>query len=123
VQSSEVLKLPDGSTPTLVLSGASNLRSGQFITTTPGIHAPEGFLLKVINSEISGGETFVDVRPASLYEAVPSGSLSVRPETSTRLPLSTNRVTPTRCITFWLASRWPQVLAAAPGTCSLPSGN
>lgn len=80
VRSSEVLRLPSGVSSKLVLSGEHTLPSGKFLTTAPGGNAPEGFLFKVIDSEISGGETVVDVRPASLYEAVPSGSLRAGPE-------------------------------------------
>jgi hypothetical protein len=72
-----VVKLPDKHTSELVLTGSSEFKAGQLITTPPGPFAPEGFLLRVVSSQISDDETTVVVRPASLFEAVPSGSLVV----------------------------------------------
>jgi hypothetical protein len=53
---------------------------GQFLTAAPGRNTAGGFLLRVLSSKVSDGRTTVVVRPATLYEAVPVGSLVVGPE-------------------------------------------
>ena len=79
VPSSQVLALPGKARPRLVLSGPRDLVRGQFLNAAPGPGAPDGFLLRVRSSRVNKGRTVVEVRPASLYEAVPSGELQVGP--------------------------------------------
>jgi hypothetical protein len=76
VKPSQVLKAPSKGSPKLVLSGAHQFTPGQFLAAAPGSGAPEGFLLKVISSNVSHGKTTVKVKAASLYEAVPNGQIS-----------------------------------------------
>jgi hypothetical protein len=75
IKTSQVVELPSDARPRLVLSGSHEFAAGQIITAAPGPDAPEGFLLRIRSSEVSGDETTVEVQPASLYEAMPEGSL------------------------------------------------
>jgi len=80
IDSAQVLRLPSTSDPRLVLSGSHQLVQGQFVTAaadwmTTYPRTPEGFLLRVIGSDVSHGETTVQTQPASLFAAVPSGEI------------------------------------------------
>jgi hypothetical protein len=79
IDGSQVIDAPSERDPELVLAGSSDLASGQLITTEPGPEAPEGFLLRVLSSDESDGRTTVEVEQASLFEAVPDGSLVAVP--------------------------------------------
>lgn len=72
----DVLSLPSGGDNTLVLAGTPPVFPGDFLTAPPGVNVPSGFLLKVLGSTVSGGQTHVQTEPASLYEAVPNGSIA-----------------------------------------------
>lgn len=71
----QVLSLPSGGDNTLIFTGTPPLSPGDFLTAPPGPNAPSGFLLKVLGSTVVGGQTHVQTEPASLYEAVPNGSI------------------------------------------------
>ncbi|MCB0869331.1 MAG: hypothetical protein KDB52_00720 [Solirubrobacterales bacterium] len=77
VVSSSVQKLPSQGDMTLVLSGNRNFKAGEYLAAAPGDSAPDGFLLKVVSSSSSGGQTTVKVKPGSLYDAVPNGQLAL----------------------------------------------
>lgn len=77
VDAGAVAKLPTDSDPTLILNGTRNFAPGQFISTAPGSGAPSGFLLKVVATSVSDGQTTVKTEPASLYQAVPNGSIDM----------------------------------------------
>jgi hypothetical protein len=79
IDGSQVVGVPSERDPELVLAGSSELAAGQLITAKPGPEAPEGFLLRVLGSSESDGETIVEVEQASLFEAVPDGSLVAAP--------------------------------------------
>ncbi len=72
----QVLSLPSPGDNTLVLAGARPLSPGDFLTAPPGTNVPSGFLVKVLGSTVTGGQTHVQTQPASLYEAVPNGSIA-----------------------------------------------
>lgn len=76
ISANEVLSLPSGGDNTLVLDGTPPLSPGDFLTTPPGTNVPSGFLLKVLGSTVTGGQTQVQTEPASLFEAVPNGSIA-----------------------------------------------
>jgi hypothetical protein len=76
IKASQILKLPSKDSPKLVLSGAHSFAPGQFLATAPSGKAPEGFLLKVVSSQVKNGKTTVTVKAASLYEAVPNGQIA-----------------------------------------------
>lgn len=75
VPGADVVELPSGSSSTLVVEGEHSYAPGQFLAAAPGGGAPDGFLLKVVSSTTSGGETKVQTEPGSLYEAVPNGEI------------------------------------------------
>jgi hypothetical protein len=75
ISANEVLGLPSGGDNTLVLAGTPPLSPGDFLTVPPGTNVPSGFLLKVLGSTVTGGQTQVQTEPASLFEAVPNGSI------------------------------------------------
>jgi hypothetical protein len=77
VDAEDVAQLPTPSDPRLVLSGERVLTAGEYLAARPGPGAPAGFLLKVRGARLSGGQTVVDVQPASLYEVVPTGQIDV----------------------------------------------
>jgi hypothetical protein len=79
VDNASVIALPSKAEPQLVLTGAYEFEEGQFLTTPPGGEAPKGFLLRVRSSKESDGRTMVETTPASLFEAVPQGSLVANP--------------------------------------------
>lgn len=76
ISANEVLSLPSGGDNTLVLDGTPPLSPGDFLTAPPGTNVPSGFLLKVLGSTVTGGQTHVQTEPASLFEAVPNGSIA-----------------------------------------------
>jgi hypothetical protein len=76
ISANEVLSLPSAGENTLVLVGTPPLSPGDFLTTPPGANVPSGFLLKVLGSTVTGSQTHVQTEPASLYEAVPNGSIA-----------------------------------------------
>lgn len=71
VRNSDVVTLPTTADHELVLSGAQEIKRGQFVTAAPAGRAKPGFLLKALSVEETGDETLVETRPASLFEAVP----------------------------------------------------
>ncbi len=77
VDPADVVSLPTVSDPTLRLAGSQNLEPGQFLAAPPEGNTPDGFLLKVASSSVSGDQTLVETEPASLYEAVPTGQIAV----------------------------------------------
>jgi hypothetical protein len=75
ISTDEVLNLPSEGDKTLVLAGSLSLSPGDFLTAPPGTNVPSGFLLKVLGSTVTGGQTHVQTESASLFEAVPNGSI------------------------------------------------
>jgi hypothetical protein len=71
----QVLSLPSGGDNALIFAGTPSLSPGDFLTAPPGPNTPSGFLLKVLGSTVIGGQTQVQTEPASLFEAVPDGSI------------------------------------------------
>jgi hypothetical protein len=70
----------------ILLPTAPRIDRGDFLTTKPGPNARRGFLLKAKSVEESDDETTVATEAASLYEAVPSGSLLANPSDFTPEP-------------------------------------
>jgi hypothetical protein len=79
VPNKEVITLPSEDDAELDLSAPQSIEPGDFVTTEPGPNAEEGFLLKAISVENTGDEVRLETEAASLYEAVPSGSLVANP--------------------------------------------
>jgi len=81
VPNDSVITLPTRWKPRLVLSGRQEITLGDFVTTepVPGSKAEEGFLLKALSVNETETETTLKTRPASLFEAVPQGSLVANP--------------------------------------------
>jgi len=79
VPNADVVSLPTEGHEQLVLTGTQTIEPGDFVTTRPGPNATEGFLLKALSSEESDGRTTLDTEAASLFEAVPQGSLVANP--------------------------------------------
>jgi hypothetical protein len=55
------------------------VRAGDFVAADVGPATPMGLLGRVVGSRHAGGSTLVTIRPASLTDAVPVGSISLRP--------------------------------------------
>ena len=64
-----------GSGGTLRLAGSVVVRPGDVLASGVGDAAPSGFLLKATASRSDGGDTLVDVVPATLLEAMPEGHI------------------------------------------------
>jgi hypothetical protein len=64
-----------GSGGTLRLAGNVVVRPGDVLASGIGDAAPSGFLLKATASRSDGGDTLVDVVPATLLEAMPEGHI------------------------------------------------
>ncbi len=64
-----------GRAGTLRYAGGNDVRAGQIIAIGVGRATPDGFLGRVTKAVNKHGETIVSTRPATLLEAVPSGSL------------------------------------------------
>jgi len=117
VPSANIVSLPSLAVPRLNLSGEYRIRKGAFLTTDPGTNAPEGFLLKAVSPSRTSSDdgtvkTTVETRPASIFEAEPTGQLVANPSDfeapSERLPPR--------------ASFIPQTLQAEPVTAALRTG-
>ena len=86
VPNADVVALPTEWHEQLVLAGTWTIEPGDFVTTKPGLNAAEGFLLKVRSKEEAAGLTTLDTEAASLFEAVPQGSLVANPVAFQELP-------------------------------------
>jgi hypothetical protein len=86
VPNTDVIAVPTESNERLVLAGTWTIEPGDFVTTKPGPNAAEGFLLKALSKEESDGRITLDTEAASLFEAVPRGSLVANPAAFQKLP-------------------------------------
>ena len=68
---------PDGKPAELVVAGGNEVSVGQIIAIGAGLATPDGFLGQVTAVSVSGGETTVQTKPATLMQAVPVGSFDV----------------------------------------------
>jgi len=119
VVSSSVQKLPSQGDMTLVLSGKRNFKPGEYLTAAPGEGAPDGFLLKVVSSSSSGGSTTVQVKPGSLYDAVPNGQLSLSTgDLQAATPQNGDARTLLRALDQSGASNYANVPFSKPVTCT-----
>jgi Putative Ig domain len=76
LDSSVVSSVPaPGQAGTLRYAGGNEVRVGQIIAIGVGGATPQGFLGRVTKVASESGQTIVSTRPATLLEAVPSGSL------------------------------------------------
>ncbi len=76
VAPSSIEQVPDSGDSTLVVDGSHSYGPGEFLTAPPSSEVPEGFLVKVVSSSVSGGATEVITEPASFFEAVPNGEIA-----------------------------------------------
>lgn len=63
----------------ILLPTAPRIGRGDFLTTKRGPNARSGFLLKALSVDEVDGKIVVETEPASLFEAVPAGSLIANP--------------------------------------------
>ena len=66
-----------GAAGTLTYSGGNSVQAGQIIAIGQGAATPDGFLGRVVSFSQSGGVTVVHTVPATLMQAVPTGSFDV----------------------------------------------
>ncbi len=66
-----------GQSGTLRYSGGNDTKPGQIIAIGVGPATPDGFLGRVTQITTAGSQTVASTQPASLLDAVPSGSLDV----------------------------------------------
>jgi hypothetical protein len=72
---SKVLAAPaPGKNGTLIYAGSSSFRAGQVVAVGIGKHTPDGFLGRVVNVFAGHGQTAIETRPATLEQAVTTGS-------------------------------------------------
>jgi hypothetical protein len=67
---------PPGRPGKLRYAGGNDVRVGQIIAISVGRATPEGFLGQATKVASKGGRTIVSTRPATLLQAIPSGSLN-----------------------------------------------
>ena len=80
IPNSAIDSVPTGNDEELiVLPTAPRIDRGDFLTTKPGPNARRGFLLKALSVNEVDGKAVVETEPASLFEAVPAGSLVANP--------------------------------------------
>jgi len=85
VKNADIVALPSLALPRLELAGRYVVKQGEFLTTEPGVNAPEGFLLQAVKPSSTSIviaddaqkkiETTVETRPASIFEVEPTGKL------------------------------------------------
>lgn len=92
VPSDQVLQLPSGGDPTLIVAGSHDYSPGQYLSAAPGTGAPDGFLLKVVSSQIVDGNTVVQTEPGSLYDAVPNGEINADLSNATPVNASASKI-------------------------------
>jgi hypothetical protein len=66
-----------GTRGSLVFAGGNDVSVGQIIAIGGGPATPDGFLGQVTGVSVSGGKTTVQTKPATLMQAVPTGSFDV----------------------------------------------
>jgi hypothetical protein len=72
---------PPGRSGTLSYAGGNDVQVGQIVAIGAGRATPDGFLGRVTKVVDEGGRTVVSTAPATLLEAVPSGSLDATART------------------------------------------